>query len=86
MFPPVSLSKTDISRYKQDIGVRFITEELAFNTDEDTCNFLLQYAQAELFCVRESDGDARFLTAKAGLVFEDARREAFSVVDLKGQI
>ena len=71
---------------KPDVGIRFITDELAFETDEDTCNFILQYAAPEILCERASDGDARFLTGRAGKIFEDARQEAFSLVDLKGQI
>ncbi|KAJ5397728.1 hypothetical protein N7509_005841 [Penicillium cosmopolitanum] len=70
--------------YKPDVNIRFITEELGFESDEQTARFVLEHAPAEL--LEERNGSVRLLTGKAGLVFEQAKSEAHRVVDIKGQI
>lgn len=72
------------NRYKPDVKIRFITEELGFESDEQSARFVLEHASGEL--LQERDGHVRLLTGKAGRVFEDAKAQAYRVVDIKGQI
>lgn len=67
--------------------LRFITEELGFETDEEACQFLLDHVPEESpTLLEERDGDVRFLTGKAGSIFHVAKTKAFGHVDIKGQI
>jgi len=70
--------------YKPEVKLRFITEELAFESDSDAYQFIADYNGQHLLEERE-DG-LRFLTGKAGSIFEAAKSEAFRKVDIKGQI
>ena len=70
--------------YKPDVNIRFITEELGFESDEQTARFILDHASEQL--LEEKNGSVRLLTGKAGMVFEQAKAEAHRVVDIKGQI
>ncbi|RVX68586.1 hypothetical protein B0A52_07013 [Exophiala mesophila] len=73
--------------YKPDVKLRFITEELGFETDEEACQFLLDHVPEESpTLLEERDGDVRFLTGKAGSIFHVAKTNAFGHVDIKGQI
>jgi SAC3 family protein LENG8/THP3 len=72
------------SSYKPDVNIRFITEELGFESDEQSARFLLDHGSNEL--LEEKAGTVRLLTSKAGRIFEDAKVEAHKVVDIKGQI
>lgn len=72
------------SSYKPDVKLRFITEELGFESDADAAQFICEYKGSELLAERE-DG-IQFFTGKAGLLFENARADAFRKVDIKGQI
>ena len=71
-------------RYKPEVKIRFITEELGFESDEDSARFILEYASEDL--LEERDGTVKVLTSKAGQVFETAKAAAFKQVDIKGQI
>lgn len=64
--------------------IRFITEELGFESDEQTARFILDHSSDEL--LEEKDKTVRLLTGKAGQLFEQAKQEAHRVVDIKGQI
>ncbi|GAB7339935.1 hypothetical protein MBLNU457_6455t1 [Dothideomycetes sp. NU457] len=68
--------------YKPDVKVSFLTEELAFTDDQQCAQFLFDTSGEQLFDNRP-DGP-RFLTGKAGQVFELAKMKA-SGVDIKGQ-
>lgn len=70
--------------YKPDVKLRFISEELGFESDADAAQFIYEHNGQSLLEERE-DG-IQFFTAKAGLTFETARAEAFRKVDIKGQI
>ncbi|KAJ5532243.1 hypothetical protein N7513_001377 [Penicillium frequentans] len=70
--------------YKPDVTIRFITEELGFESDEQTARFVIDHSSAEL--LEEKSGTVRLLTGKAGGLFEQAKAEAHRVVDIKGQI
>ncbi|KAJ5309104.1 hypothetical protein N7508_004483 [Penicillium antarcticum] len=70
--------------YKPVVNIRFITEELGFESDEQTAHFVINNASAEL--LEENNGEVRLLTGKAGLLFENAKAAAYRVVDIKGQI
>ena len=75
----------DRARYKPDVKIRFVTEELGFESDEQSARFILEYASEEILQERE-DGGVKLLTGKAGNLFEAARANAFKLIDLKGQI
>jgi len=70
--------------YKPDIKLRFITEELGFESDGDAAQFICDYNGQHL--LEEKNDELRFLTGKAGAIFETARSAAFAKVDIKGQI
>ena len=72
------------SRYKPDVKIRYITEELAFESDEDSARFVLEYAPEEL--LQEKESVVRLLTSQAGATFAAARQNAFRSIDIKGQI
>lgn len=61
-----------------------MTEELGFESDEDSARFILEHASEDL--LQERDDGVRFLTGRAGQLFEAAKRGAFKLIDLKGQI
>jgi hypothetical protein len=71
-------------RYKPDVKLRFVTEELGFESDGEAVNFIVDYNGQHL--LEERDGELRFNTGKAGLIFEVAKGEAYRKVDIKGQI
>lgn len=56
---------------------------MAFESDAEAAQFIIDYNQELL---EERDDYIAFLTGKAGQIFENARAQAFSRVDLKGQI
>jgi hypothetical protein len=66
------------------VTIRFITEELGFESDEQTARFVIDHSSAGL--LEEKSGTVRLLTGKAGGLFEQAKAEAHRVVDIKGQI
>ncbi|KAI3342785.1 SAC3/GANP/Nin1/mts3/eIF-3 p25 family-domain-containing protein [Ustulina deusta] len=69
--------------FKPELKLRYVTEELAFESDAEAAQFIVDYGPELL---QERDDDIVFLTGKAGQTFENARAQAFSRVDLKGQI
>ncbi|KAH6685952.1 SAC3/GANP domain-containing protein [Plectosphaerella plurivora] len=70
--------------YKPDVKLRFITEELGFESDHDAAQFIVDFNGESLL---EERGDSiSLLTGKAGQLFEGARSKAFRTVDIKGQI
>lgn len=75
---------TPHTRYKPDVNIRFITEELGFESDEQTARFILDNSSEDL--LEEKNGAVRLLTAKAGGLFDKAKADAHRVVDIKGQI
>ncbi|KAK3687753.1 SAC3/GANP/Nin1/mts3/eIF-3 p25 family-domain-containing protein [Podospora appendiculata] len=70
--------------YKPDVPLRFITEELYYESDADAAQFILDYDGRHL--LEERDGTIVFLTGKAGQLFETPKSAAFARVDIKGQI
>ncbi|KAL4889831.1 SAC3/GANP/Nin1/mts3/eIF-3 p25 family-domain-containing protein [Aspergillus ambiguus] len=71
--------------YKPDVRIRFITEELGFESDEQSARFILDHTSDDLLL--EKDGAVRLVTSlKAAQLFEGAKSEAHRVVDIKGQI
>lgn len=77
-------SKLTSCRYKPDVNIRFITEELGFESDEQSARFILDHAPEEL--LQEKDDGVKLMTGKAGRIFEVAKTDAHRVVDIKGQI
>lgn len=73
--------------YKPEVRLRFVTEELAFEHDEEAAQFVLDHAPdgvTEL--LQEKEGHVRLMTGKVGTIFETAKAAAFRQVDIKGQI
>ncbi|KAM4054551.1 SAC3/GANP family protein [Hirsutella rhossiliensis] len=70
--------------YKPDVKLRFLTEELAFESDAHTAQFIIDRQGQHLLEHRQEY--IAFLTGKAGAFFEGAKSAAFRKVDIKGQI
>ncbi|KAL4902817.1 hypothetical protein BDW74DRAFT_157655 [Aspergillus multicolor] len=71
--------------YKPDVRIRFITEELGFESDEQSARFILDHCSEDMLL--EKDGAVRLLTGiKAAQLFEAAKADAHRVIDIKGQI
>ena len=70
--------------YKPDLKLRYITEELAFESDAEAAQFIIDYNGQDL--LEERDESIVFLAGNARQLFEAARADAFRRVDLKGQI
>ena len=67
--------------------LRFVTEELGFESDEETAQFIVDHLGEGLtHLLEEKDDGVRLLTGKVGQVFENSRAAAFKHVDIKGQI
>ena len=75
---------TGALRYKPDVRLRFLTEELGFESDDESARFVCDH-HGQSFLEDRTDG-ARLLTGKALGFFEDAKEAAFKRVDIKGQI
>jgi hypothetical protein len=55
------------------------------NATQQAClDFICQHNGESL--LQEKDGAVRFLTGKAGNLLENAKRAAFGMTDIKGQI
>ncbi|RMD41699.1 hypothetical protein DV735_g3448, partial [Chaetothyriales sp. CBS 134920] len=64
--------------YKPDVKLRFVTEELGFENDEEAAQFILDHAgEGSAQLLQEKDGTVCLLTGKVGQVFEAARAAAF---------
>ncbi|KAK2739582.1 hypothetical protein FQN57_006544 [Myotisia sp. PD_48] len=70
--------------YKPEVNIRFITEELGFESDEQSARFILDHV-AEHLLQEKADG-VKLLTGKCGSVFEQATAAANKLIDIKGQI
>ncbi|KAL9129075.1 MAG: hypothetical protein Q9217_002382 [Psora testacea] len=80
----VALSNICIS-YKPDVKLRFVTEELGFESDDESARFVCDHGGQSFLDERE-EGEVRLLTGKALKFFEGAKAAAFKTVDIKGQI
>ncbi|BCS30395.1 SAC3/GANP domain protein [Aspergillus puulaauensis] len=71
--------------YKPDVKIRFITEELGFESDEQSARFILDHSAEDMLL--EKDGAVRLLTGvRTAQYFETAKASAHRVIDIKGQI
>ncbi|KAI9844821.1 MAG: Leukocyte receptor cluster (LRC) member 8 [Sclerophora amabilis] len=70
--------------YRPDVKIRFVTEELGFETDGESVQFLVDHNGQSL--LEEREEGIRLLTTKAGQLFDLAKDAAFRRVDIKGQI
>lgn len=77
-----SSSFTNLPSYKPVVRLRFVTDELAFETDEEAAQFIVDHGGKDL--LEDKDDGMRLKTGNR--LFEDAKIEAFSSVDIKGQI
>jgi len=71
--------------FKPSVKLRFITEELGFESDQDAAQFIYDHgAGAHL---EEKEDGIRFVSGKAHALFQAAKSKAFnSRIDIKGQI
>jgi len=69
-------------RYRPEVDIRFITDELGFESDAECVEFL-EKRHAEIIAV---EGRLRIKTKEALEAFEVNRRNLFRVVDIKGQL
>ena len=67
-----------VHRYKPDVKIRFITEELGFESDEESARFILEHASEDF--LEERDDGVRLLAGKVGQIFENAKARAFQRV------
>ena len=67
-------STDTIGRYKPDVKLRFVTEELAFESDDECARFICNNG-AEHF-LEQRDDSVRLLTGKAMTYFEAALKAA----------
>lgn len=83
---PISVRQvlTRVYRFKPDVKLRFITEELGFMSDEEAGQFIVNHNAQDLLV--ERGNDLYFLTGKGLGFFEAAKASAFGRVDIKGQI
>lgn len=76
--------------YRPDIDIRFLTEELGFESDTECVQFLCDNGAQDLIEQKSDDKGVprtiRFQTTKALSLFEDMKRAAFKKVDIKGQL
>lgn len=76
--------------YRPDIDIRFLTEELGFESDTECVQFLCDNGAQDLIEQKSDDKGVprtiRFQTTKALPLFEDMKRAAFKKVDIKGQL
>ncbi|ORY65161.1 GANP/Nin1/mts3/eIF-3 p25 family protein [Pseudomassariella vexata] len=70
--------------YIKTLKLRYITEELAFESDAEAAQFIIDHNGQD--ALEERDGTIVLTVGKAKQHFELARKEAFRSVDLKGQI
>lgn len=64
-----------VASYKPDLPLRFLTEELGFESDTEAARFVLAHAPDEAspsLLVQTDDGAVRFACARAAPVFERA--------------
>ena len=80
------------NRYKPNVSIQFLAEELGFDTYEAAVEFLEKNG-ADTYLIRLTDSDEfkaldtwKLETAKTAALFDNARARAFRTVDIKGQI
>jgi hypothetical protein len=71
--------------YKPEVKLRFLTEELGFESDQDCAAFICDHGGQDMID-NKPEGGITFATGKAGQIFQAARDAAFRRVDIKGQI
>lgn len=71
--------------YKPHVKLRFITEELGFESDADAAQFICAF-EGGRDLLEEKDDGILFFSGKAGSLFESAKKVAFQKIDIKGQI
>lgn len=77
-----------ICRYKAKINIKFLTEELGFESYQETAQFIVDHGAQDALEQDNSSAEAVLLLnpAAALAIFETARQQAFKTVDIKGQI
>jgi SAC3 family protein LENG8/THP3 len=66
------------------VKLRFVTDELGFESDEESARFVCDNGGEEF--LQEKEGIVRLVTGKSAALFETTRKAAFAKIDIKGQI
>ncbi|ERT02510.1 hypothetical protein HMPREF1624_00809 [Sporothrix schenckii ATCC 58251] len=69
--------------YKPDVRLRFITEELGFESDVDAAQFIIDHKAQEL--LEEREDHIAFLSAKGLQKFDEARQAAFRRIKTRNE-
>jgi len=69
---------------RQDLSIRFLSEELGFDSYEDAAQFLINHGTQEF--LKQTDEAELVLNSSAFSVFEGAQKSAYQKIDIKGQI
>lgn len=74
--------------YKPDVRIRFLTEELGFESDDQSVRFILDQCPDTdpQDLLQQHDNEVKLLTSKVLPYFERAKIASFGKVDIKGQI
>ena len=71
-------------RYKPDVKLRFVTEELGFESEGEAVTFICDHGGQDF--LKDREGGAYLITGTSVGLFDAARKAAFGKVDIKGQI
>lgn len=71
-------------RYKPEVPLRMLTEELGFESDQDCAGFICDNNGEAL--LESKPAGIVFAAGKAGQLFEQSKLALFRRVDIKGQI
>lgn len=74
---------TNFHRYKPDVRLRFITEELGFESDVDAAQFIIDHKAQEL--LEERDDHIAFISSKGLQKFDEARQAAFRRIKTRNE-
>jgi SAC3 family protein LENG8/THP3 len=66
------------------VNIKFLTEELGFESHEDTYKFIVDHCEDTV--LQEAGDSLLFKTAEAFPIIDIARANAFKSIDIKGQI
>jgi hypothetical protein len=78
----------DECRYKPTLNIRFLTEELGFESHSETVQFILDHGGRDALEERVDGESSEILLkpADAYPIFNAAKQSAYGRVDIKGQI
>lgn len=77
-----------IISYRVYVDLRFLTEELGFESDSECVQFLTNHGAGEFLVEKKDENGSvvKFNCPPAKSIFTTAKEAAFRKVDIKGQI